>query len=302
VFAARPPAAPPPRRDLHLVRAVRRTFSGPAGFLADPASRARVGQYLADLTAPYGLEVPGALFSGPLSPDLGQSYGEMGEALIASAVPPGEPVDLLILAFSIHDLWPGRPAAAYLSHLTPGAPMAFAVCDQGPAAAFTGLRIAREYSSSAGTGRALLIAVEQAALPYRSPAPLPAQHQGTAMLYGSSGAGSTRPQARVTGLRQRPGVLPGEAAGLAAADLKELAAGHREVGLVLGGALAAVWGEPAAARVRVVPPGQPFTGVWSALIDELGSTGGNRSLLVAADYDPSLRYLNMAAFGTGPPG
>jgi len=298
VFVARPPAAPPLSRDLHLVRAVRRTFSGPAGFLADPASRARVGQYLADMARPYGREVPAALFGEPPSPELGQSYGEMGEALIGSAVSPDEPVDLLILAFSSHDMWPGRPAAAYLSHVTPGAPMAFALCDQGSAAAFSGLRIAREYASSAGVRRALLIVVEQAALPYASPVPLPSQHRGVAMLYGD-GDGA-RPQARVTGLRQHPGVLPGEAAGLATADLKELAASHHEAGLVLSDALAAVWTAPAAGRVRVVPPGQPSTGVWWGLIDELAAAAGRPDLLVAADYDPGLRYLCLTAFETGP--
>ena len=311
MFVSGPPAVPPARRDLHLVRAARRTFSGPAGFLADPASRARVGRYLADMTRPYGQEVPADLPGGPLSPELGQSYGEMAEALIGPAVWPDEPVDLLVLAFSIHDLWPGRPAAAYLSHLTPGAPMAFALCDQGSAAAFSGLRIAREYVSSAGLRRALLIVVEQAALPYRSPVPLPSQHQAVAMLYGDgdgdgdgeaggSDSGSGRPQARVTGLRQHPGVLPGEAAVLAAAGLKELAASHDEVGLVLSGTLAEVWAAPAAGRVRVMPPGQPSTGVWWGLIDELAGETGRPGLVVAADYDPGLGYLCLAAFETGP--
>ena len=163
---------------------MRRTFTGPAKFLADPGNRARVGEYLADAARPYAREVPAALFGEPPSPALGHSYGEMAEALIGPAVSADEPVGLLVLAFSIHDLRPGRQTAAYLSHLTPGAPMAFAICDQGSAAAFSGLRIAREYASSAGIRRALLIVVEQAALPYDCPVPVPAQHRGVAMLYG----------------------------------------------------------------------------------------------------------------------
>jgi hypothetical protein len=47
-----------------------------------------------------------------------------------------------VLAFSPHDVQPGRQTAAYLSAVNPGAPMAFAVCDQGSAAAFSGLRVA----------------------------------------------------------------------------------------------------------------------------------------------------------------
>jgi hypothetical protein len=292
LFVARPPARRPFRRDLHLVRAVRRSFNGPADFLADPGNRARVSEYLADVARPYAREVPAALFGEPPSPALGHSYGEMAEALIGPAVPADEPVDLLILAFSIHDLRPGRQTAAYLSHLTPGAPMAFAICDQGSAGAFSGLRVAREYVSSAGIRRALLIVAEQASLPYDCPVAVPAQHRAVAMTYGDC----AEPAARVAGVRQHPGVPPGRVAGLAAADLSELAVGHPEVGLVLGDSLAAVWAAPAAGRVRVMPPGQPSTGVWWGLIDELTSDMTRPGLLVAADYDPGLRYLCLTAF------
>jgi 4-hydroxymandelate oxidase len=215
----------------------------------------------------------------------------MAEALIAPLVSIDEPVDLLVLAFSIHDVRPGRQTAAYLSHVTPGAPMAFAICDQGSAAAFSGLRIARGYASSAGVRRALLIVVEQAALPYDCPVPVPARHQGVAMVYGDR----AEPPARVAGLRQHPGVPPADVPGLAAADLAELAAGHREVGLVLSDALATVWTAPAARRVRVTPPGQPSTGVWWGLIDEFTGGTGRPGLLVAGDYDPGLRYLCLTA-------
>ena len=296
MFVARPPTRPPLRRDLHLVRAVRRTFTGPAEFLADPGNRARVGEYLADMARPYGREVPAALFGEPPSPALGHSYGEMAEALIGPAVSADEPVDLLVLAFSIHDLRPGRQTAAYLSHVTPGAPAAFAICDQGSVAAFSGLRIAREYASTAGVRRALLIVVEQAALPYDCPVTVPSQHRGVAMLFGDCAT----PQARVADVRQHPGVPPGCVADLAAADLTELAASHNEVRLVLSDALAAVWTAPAAGRVRVMPAGQPSTEVWWGLIDELTSDAGHPDLLVTADYDPGLRYLCLTAFDTGP--
>ncbi len=294
MLVARPPARPPVRRDLHLVRSARRTFTGPAEFLADPGNRARVGEYLADMARPYDREVRTALFGESVSPALGHSYGEMAEALIGAVVLADEPVDLLVLAFSSHDLRPGRQTAAYLSHVTPGAPMAFAICDQGSAAAFSGMRIAREYASSAGIRRALLIVAEQAALPYDCPVPVPSEHRGVAMLYGD---GATS-QARLADVRQHPGVPPNEVADLAAADLTELAAGHREVGLVLSDALAAVWTAPAAGRVRVMPPGQPSTEVWWGLIDELTADAGQEDLVVAADYDPGLCYLCLAAFDT----
>lgn len=278
MFATRPPAGPPGTRDLHLVRATRRAFTGPARFLADPANRARVSEYLTDMATAYGRAMRPGL--------TGQSYGEMAAALIGPVVSADEPVDLLVLAFAMHDLWPGRQTAAYLSHITPGAPMAFAVCDQGSAAAFSGLRIIGEYA----VRRALLIVVEQAALPYDSPVTPPAEHRGVAMLFGAG-----TPAARVAGVRQHAAVPPGHAAGLAAAALADLAAGHPDVSLVLSDALAAAWTAPAAKRVRAMPPGQPSTAVWWGLIDELDCPPG---LIVAADYDPVLRYLSLTAFIT----
>lgn len=311
MFVARPPTGPLLRRDLHLVRAQRQAFTGPADFLADAGNRARVGEYLADMARPYAIEVPADLFGEPPSPALGHCYGEMASALIGAVVPADEPVDLLVLAFSVHDLRPGRQTAAYLSHLTPGAPMAFAICDQGSAAAFSGLRIVRDYADSAGVRRALLIVVEQAALPYDCPATMPSKHQAVAMLYSAMaggghesgsrrGAPGGRPPGpalpRLAGVRQHAGVPPGDVADLAAADLAELATGYRRVGLVLSEPLAGVWTAPAAGPVRVTPAGQPSTGLWWGLIDELTADAGHPDLLVAADYDPGLCYLCLTAF------
>jgi 4-hydroxymandelate oxidase len=293
VFVARPPASQPPQHDLRLVRAERRTFTGPAEFLGDPGNRARIAEYLTDMARAYAQTIPADLFGAPPSAELGHSYGEMAQALIESVVTADEPVDLLILAFSMHDLRPGRQTAAYLSHITAGAPMAFAICDQGSAAAFSALRIAGEYASSTEIRRTLLIAVEQAGIPYACSAPLPSQHRGVAMLYGDC----AMPQARVRGVRQHPGVPSVDVASSAAADLADLAAGYDEVGLVLNDALAALWTAPDAGRVRVVPPGRPFTGVWWGLIDELSSEG-RPDVLVAADYDPELRCLCLTAFDT----
>jgi len=269
-------------------------FEGPAEFLRDPGHRAQVAEYMADLARAGGREITVDLLTDPPASDLGHSYGEMAQALIESAVLPDKPVDLLILAFSVHDVRPGRQTAAYLSHVTPGAPMAFAVCDQGSAAAFSGLRIAREYAASTGVRRALLIVVEQATLPYHCPVPLPTRHQGAALLF----ADCDPPRARVVGVRQHANVPPADLAAVAADQLADLAAGRDDVTLVLGDGLAGAWPAPAAARVRVGPAGQPSTGVWWRLIDELA---GEPGLLVAADYDPDLRYLCLTALDTRAP-
>jgi len=286
---------PRARTGLPLIRAERRVFTGTAEFLDDPANRARTAEYLTDMARAYGRD-------GPASVAAGQSYGEMAEALIGSVVSADEPVDLLVLAFAVHDLWPSRQTAAYLSGVTPGTPLAFAICDQGSAAAFSGLTIAREYAASAGVRRALLIVVEQAEMPYDCAAPLPLRHQGVAMLYGTSEsmADSESMLGTVVGVCQRPGVAPGDVARLAAEELIALAKEHREVALVCGDALASVWTAPEADRVRVVAPGQPATGVWSELIDALIENEGGPDLVVAADYDPDLRYLCLTGFATGP--
>lgn len=283
------------RAGLRLVSAERRTFSGPAEFLSDPANRAAVSSYLSDLTRPYPSELSGA---PPVlvSPEQGQSYGEMAEALIGALVPADQPVGLLVLAFSIHDVQPGRATATYLSHVCPGTPMAFAICDQGSAAAYSALRIARDYPAPDGCPRSLVIVVEQAALPYGDGTALPAQHRGVAMLFENGTGGAGAGGARLVALVQRPDLAPAAVAGQAAADLAELSAGYPQVRLVLSRPLATAWPGHPRDGVRVGPADQPSTGIWWQLLDELDAAGDRPGLLVAADYDPQLRCLCLAAF------
>lgn len=295
MFAARPPTPWPPANCLSLIRAERQAFHGPAEFLRDPVNRASVGAYLADLGRPYGIEAPPGQFADPLSPALGQSYGEMGESLIRALVPADEPADLLVLTFSVHDLRPSQATAAHLSHVCPGTPMSFAICDQGSAAPFSGLRVAGEYAASLGLRRVLLIVAEQAGLPYASAATLPSGDWGVAMLCGDT----PDPSARVAGLRQHPAVGADRVPELAGADLAELSAGRRDVRLVLSHTLAQAWAAPPADQVRVAEPGQPTTGIWWELVDELTGQAGRPGLVVAADYDPGLRYLCLAAIELG---
>lgn len=308
-----------PTAGLWLVGAARQSFAGSAAFLDDPANRAEVAAYLADL--------PGsAMASGLGALDGGHSYGEMAEALIRTLAP-ADPVDLLVLAYAVHDVQPGRATATYLSSVCPGTPLSFAVSDQGPAAAFTGLRIARAYlagpaGAGAGAGgagvagarpaggdsvataadsgrRALLVVAEQAGQPYPSTGVRPAEHRALALLLsaraGGVPAGAT---GRLTGLRQRPDTAVDEVAGQATADLAELSAGRRRVRVVASPVLAELWSGPDG--LRTGPAGQPSTGVWWQLLDELAAeppvSPVPADLIVAADYDPALGYLCLAAF------
>lgn len=319
-----PPATGSPSAGLRLVRAERRTFTGPAEFLSDPDNRAAVGAYLSDMIRAYPPELSenppltGASAAPPLvvSPTQGHSYGEMAETLISAVTSAHQPVGLLVLAFAIHDLQPGRATATYLSHACPGNPMSFAICDQGSAAAFTGLRIARDYPTSTGSSRSLVIVVEQAALPYGDGTALPAQHRGVALLLESGPvANGSDGSARLVALTQRPNLAEAAIAGQAGADLAELSAGYRTVRLVLSQALAAAWPQQLSEQVRLGPVDQPSTGVWWQLLDELDALdelnacpgpnapdepGADRpSLLVIADYDPDLRTLSMIAIEPG---
>lgn len=252
---------------MRLARIERLSFDQPAGDLDRPE---HLAGYLADLVRPYPVELVSVM------PD-GQSYAEMATALIAATVAADQPVDLLVLCFTVPDLHPGRASATFLSSRCPGTPLSFAVCEQGSTAAFTGLRIASEYLAGADCQRALLLVLEQAGLPYPVPVPVPAEHRGVALLLESGGDGR-----QLTGLRQLAGVSPAEIT-VKLAELVSDQAGRR----VLLSESLATYGP---ANALLAPKGQPNTGLWWQLADELaGATN-----LLLADYDPQLGYLSMA--------
>lgn len=282
-----------PDRVPRIDRTERRTFAGPAEFLRDPAHRAAIGGYLSDLARPYRLD------AGDIEPDeiAGHSYGEMGEALIRAVVDPDERVDLLVLAFAIHDVRPGRATATYLSHICPGTPFAFAICDQGTAAGFTGLRLIQRYASSGGFDRALLLIVEQAGLPYPVPvdAPMPSGHHGVAIRFDTSdtvGDGSSR----MDTVRQHAGVDPDHVEALLANEISELSAGHDDVTVLLGAALAETRVETP--RRVDAPDGYPYTGPWWELAG-IPSTVDSPHRTVLADYDLGSRYLCLSVLDRG---
>ncbi len=156
---------------LVVCQTVRRRFEGDSPYADDPGYR----RYVADLVAPYGLPLDRNVHGG-------QSYGEMGAALIEELAPDG--VRVLVLAFAVPDVRPGRATASYLSHVCPGGPFAFAVCDQGTAAGFTALRLIEEYVRDGGRG--LLLVAEQPVLPYPATG-LPDRATGVGVLVEGSG-------------------------------------------------------------------------------------------------------------------
>jgi 4-hydroxymandelate oxidase len=287
VFVSGPPgtggAGGADEQPLYLAVAGRRVFTGGCAAPSDPGRR----DFLADLVRPYGV---------PLQEDTrasggGQSYAEMAATLIAGTVPDSQPVDLLLLSHLVPDVYPDRATASYLSHRCPGEPVAFALTDQGTAGTFTGLRLAQEYLREGSCQRVLLLVAEQAALGHHAAGPVSLPERHAAVLLMLSGAGP----ARLTEVRQHPGVTPAQAPGLLRAELAELA-GAGPVTLVLGGELARlpVAGLPAPVYVRAAPAGQPGTGVWWELAGSLAGWVAARRRAVLADYDPGLGYLCLA--------
>ena len=293
---------------LRISRTSRRVFAGTSAAALHQDLRG----YLTDLVLPYRLRLREDL----LTRGSGQCYGEMGAALIEALVADGQPVDLLVLAFAMPDVRPERSTASYLSHRCPGDPMAFAVCDQGAAAAFTSLRLAGEYARTAECRRVLLLFLEQATLHHDPavPAEVPARHAGVALLCERTGS------ARVEAVRLHADVGPELAGDVLAAELAAVAAGRSDVVLVLSRELArlvsksadrpagvmpgsADWAPDLAAAGQICGPaaGQPVTGVWWELAGRLpGWVTEGRTVLVA-DYERALRYLSVCVISAGAP-
>ena len=184
---------------------------------------------------------------------------------------------MLVLAFGIHDVRPGRSAATYLSSICPGEPNSFAICEQGTLAPFTALRLLRSY---AGSGRGVLVVAEQSTVHYQVPADarVPDRHAAVALLLDAAG--------------------PGRLVGLSTVDdlgtaVAALAGDREDVTLVTGSGLAGV-PPPDGVKHSPGPAGQPYTAAWWQLLDH--DTG----LVLVADADDG--GIGLAAFDFTDPG
>jgi len=289
-----------------LSGAWRRAFDDPPFAEPDPALHA----YMADMLRAHRL---------PLAEERltqGMSYGEMAADLLAAEMTADCPVDVLIFAFAVPDVAPWRATASYLSHMCPGSPFAFAVCDAGAGAPFAALRLILEYASTGGCRRALLVAAEQAAMPFQPPVPVvtPARHAVVALRCDQSRPGGlearpdgaqpvgARPEGvRLGTVRTHAGIAPAPACALLAEAAADLAAGHDLI-TVLGASLAAGI-DPGGLPGEVIsaPPEQPCTGVLWEVAGRLpgwasragrGEQGGR---VLLADYDPVLGHLCLAS-------
>jgi hypothetical protein len=288
VYRAAAPARAAAPVQLGVSGAWRRAFGTASDSARDPALRA----YVADMLRPYGLEVAEDRLTE------GQSYGEMAGTLLAQEMAAESPVDLLVFAFAVPDVAPWRATASHLSHLCPGRPFAFAVCDQGVIAPFTALRLIREYAGAGGCRRALLVVAEQAAMPYQQagPAATPTRHAVVATAW-DQGVRSGRPvPGRLERVRLHAGVTRTQAGGLLAGAVADLP-DEDDLTTIVGTGLAD--DAPAAGlrgRVIIAPPQQPSTGVWWEVAGGLPEwvARDRCARLVLADYDPGLGHLGLA--------
>jgi 4-hydroxymandelate oxidase len=281
MFVAGPPTASERSGGGTRVRAAAsRFFDGPTGLAPNPS----LPGYVADLAAPFGLEVRADL----IEQGAGHSYGEMCLPLLADLVSEDRPADLLVLATAIPDVRLGRATATYLSWHCPGAPLGFAVCDQGLLAAFTALHLVDGYARTGGCSRAVLLVAEQPTLFHELPVPTPVPDRAAAVgvVLDADGARG------VPSVRRHTEVGEQDAARVLAADVAE----HEPAAVLLGAHLAEL-APRAGGDVRGCAENQPFTGIWLELARGLPGWGDEQVLL--AEYDPTLRQLFSAVVRCG---
>ncbi|MFE4975005.1 hypothetical protein ACFRAR_23245 [Kitasatospora sp. NPDC056651] len=249
---------------LRLTRVLARRFDGRSETSLDPDLRV----FVSDLVRPYGLPLREDL----LEEGVGHSYEELAAGLLREALAEDEAADLLVLAFDTPDVRPGAPSSLALSRSVPGNPLAFAICDQGGAAAFTALRLAADHQRTGGCRRAVVVLAEQTALHYEPPEPvaLPERHAAVVLVCEQApGAGLAVRQTR--GVRS-----PEEAVRAEAGELGP------EAVLLLGPGFGA--GEAS--------PAQPFTGLWAELAERLPRWRADGRPVLVAGYDRRLGVLS----------
>jgi hypothetical protein len=249
---------------------------------------------LAPEAAVWAERLPGyGIAADPARPLRGNrnSYAAMAAALLAGLYPadgPPRPApELVILAHALPDCVLSDSASGFLAEALGGRPLIFAVSDQGRATPYAALALAQAHDPG-GRAHAAVLIVDQGTLFYDDPAlaalDTGADH-GVGLALAPGGPVGLRP------VRQLADVPPGQVAGLVAAAARELGPAT----LVAGAALPALpggWPGP----VRRAPASQLCTSVWSTLAAELARPGPAGRAVLAAEYDPDLRYLSLAVF------
>jgi hypothetical protein len=279
---------PPSAGDrLRLHSAAGRTFDELTGQVLNPALRG----YVADLAAPYGIAVREDL----IERGVGHSYGEMCVPLLADLVSEERPADLLVLATGIPDVRLGRATATYLGWHCAGAPLAFAVGDQGLLAAFTALHLIDGYARTGGCRRAVLLVAEQPTLFHElaAPAPIPDRAAAVGVVLEPDGRQGALAVRRHTELAEH------DVAEALDAEVARVCGEGPEPTVLLGTRLAEVVADRSVGGDVRACREQPFTGIWLELSRGLSGWQESGGQVLLAEYDPTLGYLFSATVRFG---
>jgi len=212
------------------------------------------------------------------------SYSEMTDTLVLAAESGGEPLDLVVLAYSISELDPRRCVATRAHRLSAGDPFGFAISDQGTAAPFTALALIESYLRSGACHRALLVVAEQADVPYHVPTGTALPERDTAVALVLDRAAG----ARVRALRLHASVAPSEVEARVAADLAALPSGPSGPSGLSGSS-----GPVTVIGPGGLPSGLVCTAPWWALAEELDRPDDDPRRTVLVNYEASLGYLGV---------
>ncbi|MFI2610463.1 hypothetical protein [Kitasatospora sp. NPDC018619] len=284
---------------LRITRALARRFDGRSETSLDPDLRV----FVSDLVRPHGLPLREDL----LAEGVGHSYEELAVGPLREALAEDEPADLLILAFDTPDVRPGAPSSLALSRSVPGSPLAFAVCDQGGAAAFTALRLAAAHQRTGTCRRAVVVLAEQTALHYEPPGPVPLPERHAVVVLVCEEA----PGEGLAVRQARGAACPAEAVRAEAEGLGPRAALLLGPGLGSGSGLGSGPGRgtgsgpghgTGSGADRTARPGagasapaQPFTGLWAELAEHLPRWRAEGRPALLAGYDRRLGVLSTLA-------
>ncbi|MDT8912951.1 hypothetical protein [Amycolatopsis sp. PS_44_ISF1] len=214
--------------------------------------------YQRDLLEPFDVEYDEDRLLG--GGNVGHS--DLAEALLERPGVAGCRPDLVLLAYAVPDVHPLRSVSAHVNHLLGGGARSMAISEQGLAAPYTALRLARAFHRSGRCERALVLVLEQTTLPYHDPLvhDTPLSDTAAALVLDRGGPVFGVPWSG-------PG---GELAGLVAVS-------HPDTHVVAG-----PWVPPLTGRnVTRCPAGTYCTSVWLALADR----DPDRPLLLC-DLDP----------------
>ncbi|PZT77064.1 MULTISPECIES: hypothetical protein [unclassified Streptomyces] len=292
MFTAQPPVVatatdtPPRITPLRVLRGVYREFGRGLPYEPDPL-HPPLREYLRDLAELHGV---GLRAGFDLSTARRTTFVEMAEALVPLLGDADRPTDVVALAHQAPDADFRRSATCRLNDLLPGSPMPFAVSDQGSAAPFTALRLAAAYlSAAAGPRRALVLAADQADLPYDVPLRPEDRIAGDAMAALLVEAGPRTGGGPVaTSL-----VSAGSVARAVPALLERLAVPLRSTLVVLGPGIDPGAVPDAAGGTVLVESGMPCTGGWVTLLDHL-VRGGPPPYAALLDLAPGQGVLSLA--------